>query len=129
MHSCVRTIYRIEAEADGPACARAIVDQELATVVPRQTLEELELMVSELVTNGIRFGTKDRNETLTLDLRVGDYVRCGVISRGAPVRAGDQTHDPERLGLKVVSDLADRWGVRRLDERTQVWFETSASAG
>lgn len=128
MHACVRAIYRIEPEDDGPARARAIVDKELAPVVPRRTLEELELMVSELVTNGIKFGTKDGNEAVTLDLRIDDHVRCGVISKSPPFRVQDQSAQPERWGLKMVADLADRWGVQRLDERTQVWFETSPAA-
>jgi two-component sensor histidine kinase len=125
MHGCIRAIYRIEAEEDGPARARAIVDHELAPVVPRRTLEELELMVSELVTNGIKFGAKDKKEAVTLDLRIDDHVRCGVISRGPEFRVQDQKADPERWGLKMVADLAHRWGVQRLDERTRVWFETS----
>jgi two-component sensor histidine kinase len=60
VHPRVRAIYSIDPVDDGPALARAIVDRELGSVVPRRTLEELELMVSELVTNGIKFGAKDR---------------------------------------------------------------------
>ena len=125
MNACTRAIYRIEAEQDGPALARAIVDHELGAVVPRRMLEELELMVSELVTNGIKFGAQDRNEPVTLDLRIDDHVRCGVTSRGVPFRP-PQRPDPERWGLKLVANLADRWGVQRLDERTKVWFETAS---
>lgn len=128
MNSCVRTIYRIEAEEDGPARARAIVDEELSAVVSRRKLKELQLMVSELVTNGIKFGTKDRNESLTLDLRVDDHVRCSVITRGGLLR-GDENADPKRWGLKVISALAERSGVKRLGERTHIWFETTPAIG
>jgi len=121
VHQRVRAIYRIDAVDDGPALARAIVDRELGSVVPRRTLEELELMVSELVTNGLKFGAKD--EALTLDLRIDDRIRCEVISPGPPFVAGEaiQRH---RWGLKMVAALAERWGVERVREGTQVWFET-----
>lgn len=125
MYSCVRTIYRIRAAKDGPARARAIVDRELAALVPRRTLEELELMVSELVSNGIKFAPKDTAETVTLDLRVDDHVRCGVISRGLPFRDHDRRSYLERWPLKVVAGLAERWGVQQVDERTQIWFEAA----
>jgi anti-sigma regulatory factor (Ser/Thr protein kinase) len=128
MPACVRAIYRIEAEDDGPARARAIVDHELARVLPRRRLEELELMVSELVTNGIKFGSRANHEPLTLDLRIDDHVRCGVISHGPPFRAGEAIRQPNRWGLKMVADLADRWGVDRVGDGTQVWFETRPGA-
>jgi two-component sensor histidine kinase len=123
LHPRVRAIYRINAEDDGPARARAIVDRELGSVVPRRTLEELELMVSELVTNGIKFGAKGRHESLTLDLCIDDRVRCEVISPGPPFVAGEAIRR-HRWGLNMVAALAERWGVQRVSKGTQVWFET-----
>jgi two-component sensor histidine kinase len=128
VHPRVRAIYRIDAEDDGPARARAIVDRELGTVVTRRMLEELELMVSELVTNGIKFGTRDRHETLTLNLCIDARIRCEVISPGPPFLAGEALRR-HRWGLKMVAALADRWGVERVSEGTQVWFETGPTGG
>jgi two-component sensor histidine kinase len=124
MDSCVRAIYRIDASADGPARARRIVASELSAIVPRKTMEELELMVSELVTNGIKYGARDENEPITLDLRVGRYVRCTVIDPGPGFPAEHAVEEPGGWGLKVVAWLADRWGVTRARDGTRVWFET-----
>jgi two-component sensor histidine kinase len=124
VHPRVRAIYRIDAEDDGPARARAIVDRELGTLVTRRMLEELELMVSELVTNGIKFGPPDRHQALTLNLCIdASTIRCEVISPGPPFAAGEAIRR-HRWGLKMVAALAERWGVQRVSEGTQVWFET-----
>jgi two-component sensor histidine kinase len=128
LHPRVRAIYRIDAEDDGPARARAIVDRELGSVVPRRTLEELELMVSELVTNGIKFGPPDRHQALTLNLCIDPrIIRCEVISPGSPFAAGEAIRR-HRWGLKMVAALAERWGVQRVGEGTQVWFETGPAS-
>jgi hypothetical protein len=124
MHSCVRAIYRIDAAEDGPARARAIIDRELAEIVPLPTLEELQLMVSELVTSGIKFGKQDGNSSLTLDLRIDQHVRCSVVSPGAPFAGRAAAGSAYAWGLKLVAWLADRWGVTRVQEGTRVWFET-----
>jgi hypothetical protein len=128
VHPRVRAIYRIDAEDDGPARARAIVDRELGTLVTRRMLEELELMVSELVTNGIKFGTSDMHEALTLNLLIDAGVRCEVISPGAPFLAGEAVRR-HRWGLRMVAALADRWGVQRVSEGTLVWFESGPTSG
>jgi hypothetical protein len=124
MLSCVRAIYRINGGDDGPARARAIIHRELAEIVPLRTLEELELMVSELVTSGIKFGNKDRNDSLTLDLRIDQRVRCSVVSAGLPFVGRASVGSADAWGLKLVAWLADRWGVTHLREGTRVWFET-----
>jgi two-component sensor histidine kinase len=127
MCSSVRAIYRIQAGSDAPALARRLVEEELSRLVPRRTLEELERMVSELVTNGIKFGVKDRNERITLDLRVDRQVRGTVIGHGPGFAAGDPVTEASGWGVTVVEWLADRWGVTHAPEGTRVWFETRPS--
>jgi two-component sensor histidine kinase len=127
MCSSVRAIYRIQAGDDAPARARRIVDMELSGLVPRRRLEELELMVSELVTNGLKFGAKDTNETITLDLRLDRRVRFTVIDQGPGFGDDDAGPEAEGWGLTVVDWLADRWGVTHAPDGTRVWFETRSS--
>jgi anti-sigma regulatory factor (Ser/Thr protein kinase) len=133
MDTSLRVIYRIAAQTDGPARARRIVARELALIVPPETLEGLKLMVSELVTNAVKYGARDPNDTVMLDLRVGEGVRCTVIDYGpgfadrnlAAPGASDSAAGAEASGwgLKVVGWLAERWGVTRSREGTRVWFE------
>jgi hypothetical protein len=127
VHPRVRAIYRIDAEDGGPALARAIVDWELGTLVTRRMLEELELMVSELVTNGIKFGPPEGHQALTLNLCIDARIRCEVITPGPPFAAGEAIRR-HRWGLKMVAALADRWGVQRVSQGTQVWFETGPTS-
>jgi|SRR5581483_1681318 len=123
----LRAIYRIEARSDGPAQARGIVSAELARRVPPECLEDVKLLVSELVSNGVRHG--GAREPITLDLRVNGGVRCAVTDHG-PGPAADELLTQSRQsgwGLKLVERLASSWGVVRSRGVTQVWFETSSA--
>jgi two-component sensor histidine kinase len=125
MSASVRAIYRIEARVDGPARARRIITGELARVLPRRRLEEVKLMISELVTNAVKYATKNKNEQITLDLRLGPEICCSVTGPADVFPATPAIAEPGAWGLKVVDRLAERWGVTRARGRTRVWFATS----
>ena len=125
MSASVRAIYRIDARPDGPARARRIITGELARALPRRRLEDVKLMISELVTNAVKYATKNKNEPITLDLRLGGEVSCSVIDTGDAFPATGAIAEPSGWGLKVVDRLAERWGVTRARGRTRVWFTTS----
>jgi anti-sigma regulatory factor (Ser/Thr protein kinase) len=125
MSASVRAIYRIDARPDGPARARRIITGELGRELPRRRLEEVKLMISELVTNAVKYATKNKNEPITLDLRLGREVCCSVIDTGEVFPATPAIAEPNAWGLKVVDRLADSWGVTRARGRTRVWFATS----
>ncbi|HZC28930.1 MAG TPA: hypothetical protein VE269_04255, partial [Gaiellaceae bacterium] len=36
--------------------------------------------------------------------------------------------EPGGLGLLLVDEMADRWGVRRHEDQTCVWFELACAA-
>ena len=108
---------------EAPAQARAalvVFDQILSAEV----LEDLQLIVSELVTNSVKFGPK---RPITLALSVAD---AGVVS-GEVIDQGDgrlakieMTPEPTLSGgwgLNLVERIAVRWGVR--EGSTHVWFE------
>jgi hypothetical protein len=81
-------------------------------------------MVGELVADGI-VHRREGAESVTLDLRVGDGVRCSVTGdRAQPIQlAAEGT--PARSSLPLVEQLADRWGVDRARNGTRVWFEAA----
>jgi anti-sigma regulatory factor (Ser/Thr protein kinase) len=88
--------------------------------------EDLELLVSELVTNSFRHsGAPD---AIAVELTVEpECVRCEVVDGGrgfpaAPVPPGRRGDGG--WGLHIVDQLADHWGVRR-GPPTAVWFEIS----
>ena len=122
--SYLRAIYKIEARSDSPARARGIVGQELGRRVSPDRLNELKLLVSELVSNGVRHG--NGAEPITLDLRISERVRCVVTDHGpGPADTAAFTRPHGGWGLKLVERLAASWGLERTRGTTQVWFETS----
>lgn len=124
MDSRVRTLYMIDAQPEGPAQARRIIADELALLLPRHTLDEIKLMVSELVTNGIVHGQREDETPVMLDLCVNGHIRCGVLDHGSGFaeRVG-QNESRGGWGLRLVERLADRWGMRCSPQQTEVWFE------
>jgi len=108
---------------EAPAQARAaleVFDQILAPDV----LEDLQLVVSELVTNSVKFGPK-RSITLALAISGGGVVEGEVIDQGDGERAKvEMTTEPTvdgGWGLHLVDQVAQSWGVH--EGSTHVWFQ------
>jgi anti-sigma regulatory factor (Ser/Thr protein kinase) len=121
----VRTLYKIDARPQGPAQARRIITDELSTVLPATELEDVKLMVSELVTNGIVHGGRGDAGPVILDLCVNGSIRCTVLNQGPGFAARVRVRDDVRggWGLRLVEQLSDRWGMECSPRRTEVWFE------
>jgi anti-sigma regulatory factor (Ser/Thr protein kinase) len=104
-----------------PALARNAVS-ELGLEQP--VLDDARLLVSELVTNSVRYGA-GAHVCVRLDLDGAGGVRCEVVDAGSgfhPTRPATE-RDAGGWGLQLVDRLADRWGVA--DGSTHVWFELS----
>ena len=123
MPSRVRALYKIDPEPEGPAQARRIIAEELGARVPDEVLDDVKLMVSELVTNGIVHGSTDCDVPVMLDLLVNGAIRCRVLDQGHGFAARTRHEGPGGWGLQVVEQLSDRWGLQRSPQRTEVWFE------
>ena len=100
----------------------------LRDVIGTQKLGDVYLLVSELVTNGVRHGGAGENDVMELTaLRHGTRLRVVVTDSGPgfdgrprPRNRADQTGG---WGLFLVERLAERWGTQRSDDATTVWFE------
>ncbi|WP_225804470.1 SpoIIE family protein phosphatase [Streptomyces sp. NK15101] len=94
-------------------------------------LEELsfstELVVSELVTNAIRYG----RSPVQLRLILQDTLTCEVsdASSTAPHMRRARTFDEGGRGLLLVAQLAGRWGARYHREGKVIWAEQSLPSG
>ena len=125
MNTRVRVLYRLDAAPDAPAQARRIVHHECAGRLGRATLDKLQLLVSELVTNGIVHGRPASDRSITLELLINSTLRCAVVDAG-PGFARRAARDRDGgWGLRIVERLADRWGVHHTRHGTRVWFETA----
>ena len=87
-------------------------------------LRDIQLLVSELVTNSVRHAGSDA------PIRIRAWARQGGIH--VEVADGGLGFDAQALhspdfsesgrGLLILESLTDRWGVSR-DGATRVWFE------
>lgn len=92
--------------------------------------DDVETLVSELVTNAVIHGTTGRGSQVHVTYRLlGDRLRVEVrdAASGAvriirPASRGDDVPDRGR-GLLVVAELAHRWGVIPRVIGKSVWFE------
>ena len=87
-----------------------------------ETLEAVELMVSELATNCIRH--TDSGFDLTIS-RTGDNIRVEASdhARGTPTMRSPEPTDPSGRGLKIIDMLSAGWGVRSDGSSGKtVWF-------
>jgi anti-sigma regulatory factor (Ser/Thr protein kinase) len=106
---------------EAPAQARAALDQ-LDPSLPEHVLPDLRLLISELVTNGVKYGG---DGPVRLEIRnERKRIRAEIVDHGAgftPVeRDGDLSH-VGGWGLHLVDRLTDRWGS--YEGSTHVWFE------
>ncbi|MFC7933290.1 ATP-binding protein, partial [Streptomyces cinereoruber] len=91
----------------------------------RWDLEELtdsvELLISEVVTNAVRYAERP----VVLRLLRTDVLRCevGDDSPQLPRQRRVRDMDEYGRGLFIVNQLAQRWGATRLSGGKVVWFE------
>lgn len=110
-------------EPSSPAAARAAVRALLARHhVDEEQSEVAVLVVSELVTNAVvHAGTP---VTVDADLEGGCLrVSVGDGSPEVPVLRDVEPTATSGRGLRIVEQLADRWGIDPGDRGKAVWFE------
>jgi anti-sigma regulatory factor (Ser/Thr protein kinase) len=92
------------------------------------------LLVSELVTNSVRHAGLSEAERIRLRACADEErARVEVCDAGRSGRvpgkraSGLDALEPGGLGLVLVDEMADRWGVERVDHETCVWFELACA--
>ncbi len=102
-----------------PRQARALLRAH-ADGLERDRLDTAVLLISELVTNAVLHGTGEIR--LTMEIANGGDARFVVCDEGSGTPVIRPEPGPDGgWGLRLVGQLAARWGVR--EGRTQVWFE------
>jgi signal transduction histidine kinase len=103
--------------------ARDEVGDLLRDQVDDGVLIDLQLIVSELVTNSLRYGP---GETIEVEITVTEdgSVTGEVEDHGrGEVEMREIADEVGGFGLRIVDALASRWGV--CEGSTHVWFELS----
>ncbi|NYI05055.1 ATP-binding SpoIIE family protein phosphatase [Allostreptomyces psammosilenae] len=90
--------------------------------------DDIELVVSELVSNALRHGA---GEVLLRLLRTERHVHVEVHDAGtsAPRRRRAAAMDESGRGLRLIADLGQRWGTRHTAGGKAVWCQFSLPAG
>jgi two-component sensor histidine kinase len=116
----MRLTVTVSPDPKGPADARRFVRG--LTELSAQVRHDLELVVSELVTNSVKYGPP-MPITVHLDIASPDLVRGEVVDQGRAGQGPKQRTPSEAggYGLLLVERLCERWGVT--EGSTHVWFE------
>jgi len=104
-----------------PARARSIIRKALSMWDSDDEIRLTELLTSELVTNAVRHAATEIMLRVEVDTRT---VRVEVSDTGAEMPVVADAPDIGGYGLRIVDQLAARWGVDPIpNDGKTVWFE------
>jgi anti-sigma regulatory factor (Ser/Thr protein kinase) len=114
-----RMTFELPRDEHAPAVARAAL-AGFAQSLDEKRFEATRLLVSELVTNAVKYGG---NGSVRLEVdRDSDRFRAEVIDSGSGFEITERENGQVGgWGLPLVEHLADRWGT--FQGSTHVWFE------
>ncbi|MEU7063501.1 SpoIIE family protein phosphatase [Streptomyces sp. NPDC046161] len=117
----------LDPEETAPGRARRFARRALARWGLEELQDSLELLVSEVVTNAVRYAERP----VTLRLLRTDVLRCevGDDSPQLPRQRRARETDEGGRGLFLVNRMARRWGATRLSSGKVVWFELTLPRG
>lgn len=116
----------ISRDRRAPAAARRAVDR-LGGDVDGDVLPDVKLLVSELITNSVKYGG-DGDVRLILRSEHARHVHAEVVDQGVgfvPTTRDRPLTEAGGWGLHLVEELTERWGVH--EGSTHVWFEIDRS--
>jgi len=107
--------------------SRSLIRRPLRQWGLAELIPTAELVVSELVTNAVRYA----QSRISLRLVLEGGLFCEILDDSAALpRLRQAADDDERgRGLQVVSQVAQRWGTRRTGTGKVVWCELALPPG
>ena len=109
---------------DAVRAARRLVADQFGGLLGSETLDDVQLVVSELVTNAVRYGRGEVDLRMACD---GRTLTGAVSDAGRGFQRRPRVHDPAGVGghgLYIVGRVSEAWGVD--DGHTNVWFQMRA---
>ncbi|MCG0291114.1 ATP-binding protein, partial [Streptomyces sp. PSAA01] len=126
LHSDRVATWDIPADAAAVAEARRNTTGQLLAWGLEEAVFTTELIVSELVTNAIRYGRPPIRLRLIRD-RGGLICEVSDTSNTAPHLRRARLFDEGGRGLMLVAQLATRWGTRQGPDGKTIWVEQHLS--
>lgn len=105
--------------------ARTWLSKLASSHVDETRRPDLELVVTEVVTNAVRHGTPGSAVQLAATPKP-EFLCVQVTDEGPGLvpRPGAMASDENGgFGLFIIEQLTRRWGITRENQRTRVWFE------
>ncbi|MCG0291148.1 ATP-binding protein, partial [Streptomyces sp. PSAA01] len=119
--------WDIPADAAAVAEARRNTTGQLLAWGLEETLFTTELIVSELVTNAIRYGRPPIRLRLIRDRSL--ICEVSDANSTAPHLRRARVFDEGGRGLMLVAQLATRWGTRQGPDGKTIWVEQDLAPG
>ncbi|MEA2468302.1 MAG: hypothetical protein QOJ57_2428 [Thermoleophilaceae bacterium] len=124
---CTEIVGGVEA----PCVVRELLTDRLGDTTSEETLHDLHLLATELVTNAVLHAHVGDAGRLAVRVITGpDAVRVSVTDPGAETTPEVQDIDPSvpgGMGLFLVEQISADWGVHRMPGgASEVWFELAA---
>ncbi|MFI8849673.1 SpoIIE family protein phosphatase [Streptomyces sp. NPDC053499] len=113
--------WDVPSDPEAVAPVRAACMSQLTEWGLEETAFTAELILSELITNAIRYG----EPPVTVRLLCDRYLTCEVSDRSstAPHLRRATTVDEGGRGLFLIAQLAQHWGTRYTPEGKTIWAE------
>ena len=129
-----RTLAQVDLELAPDPEAVLVARQSLNRLeglLPPERLEDVQLVVSELVTNSVRHAGLSPDDRISLSIELSTGSVRGRVCDPGPGFVKPSTPRPRSdlsggWGLPIVEKISDRWGVERNGRQRGlacVWFE------
>ena len=109
-------------ERRSAAVARRFLREQLCTTHHATVEDEAELLVSELIGNGLRHGAPPFVLVVECDGSAGLRVSVHDEDPTPPVRREAGIGDESGRGIGLVDLVSDAWGVETDEHGKSVWF-------
>ena len=116
------------AMTDGAAAqARGLLRVKACARHHRDVLEDAQLLVSELVTNAVKYGAAPVWVDVECDEQEGLRVTVSDANTAHPQQPSTEQLATGGRGLALVAALSDQWGVIDAPPGKRVWFRIRSS--
>lgn len=120
-------IRKFRCQLDSVPAARRFV-RDVLRDQPRETLDAVELMTSELATNCVQHA-QTCFELAIDDARRQIRVEVRDTGQGRPTRQSPSPTDRTGRGLLIVEAMSASWGIEPSSRGKTVWFTLPQHAG
>jgi anti-sigma regulatory factor (Ser/Thr protein kinase) len=106
---------------------------ELRAAVPEETLNDLSLLCTEVVTNAVKYAGLNSDEIIQVDVnsypsRIEVKVRYPDHNEFDPSLSVEDPDETSGWRLLLIDRLADRWRMVRTDGDVEVWLQIGLSS-